>query len=181
MRRTFVTVALAGSLLGGCVMHVAADGTVSIDPTPVIVTPTYSVIPGTGISLVNGRNDLFRYGGYYWRYHNGSWWRSSRWNGGWVINSTVPSAFLRIPMSHPAYRTARYHPSRARPTTTPRTVTTPPRTRPTVPPRGNSGNVNSGRTTPPPRGRPTTPPGQDKDKDKDKNKDNPGRGRRRTR
>lgn len=108
MKRILPVVLLLGLLAGGgCFIIATPDGlAVGID-----LTPRYSYIPGTQIAVVtNASGDVFRYGGAYYRWWNGLWWRSSVWHGGWVRAAVVPDVFLSIPASHPKYYVVRHHP-----------------------------------------------------------------------
>jgi hypothetical protein len=45
-----------------------------------------------------GNYDCFRYGGYYWLFNDGYWYRSRSWRGGFVVIQPryVPSSFYRV-------------------------------------------------------------------------------------
>jgi hypothetical protein len=121
--KKILVASVAAALLGGCYIAVTPAGVV-VDPTP-----SLAYIPGTPIQMVSGYDNVFYYGGYYWRCLNGMWYRSHAWNGGWAVYHSVPAAFLSIPQHHPAFHVVRYHPQ-YRPTVhTPAIVPhTPPKT-----------------------------------------------------
>jgi hypothetical protein len=55
-----------------------------------------------------GDDDCFRYGGYYWLFHDGYWYRSASWRGRFVVIEPryVPAVFYRVPPTH-----WKHHPS----------------------------------------------------------------------
>jgi len=100
-----VVLALAALVTSGCFVAVTPAG------VAVGVEPTLAYIPGTPIQVVsNAADDVFFYGGYYWRVHNGIWYRSSFWDRGWVVWHDVPHVFLSIPPTHPKYHVVTHHP-----------------------------------------------------------------------
>ena len=107
-RALMVVVAVVVVFSAGCFLALTPDG-LAVGVSPVITTG-YSYIPGTRIQTVPSAPGVLYYGNYYWRFSNGTWWRSSSYNAGWSVYHSVPSAFLHIPTSHPAYRYVRYHP-----------------------------------------------------------------------
>lgn len=116
MKKLLLAVVALAVLAGGCYI-VTPDGEIIgigplVIPARVVVTaPTMSYIAGTQIRIMKGAlGDVFQLNGVYWRYHNGNWWRSARWNAGWSVAGTVPRAFLRIPATHRAHHVVKSHP-----------------------------------------------------------------------
>lgn len=116
MKRSLTVAALgavfSAALMAGCYM-VGAPGGLGVGITPFAAAPRMSYISGTQIQVVSApgvAGDVFFYSGTYWRSYNNLWYRSSRWNGGWVGVGSVPRAFLGIPLGHPMHRAARHHP-----------------------------------------------------------------------
>lgn len=92
---------------------VGTPGGVGFGIAPFAATPRMSYISNTRIQVVSApgvTGDVFFYSGTYWRSYNGLWYRSSRWNGGWVGVGSVPRAFLSIPQGHHTYSAVRHHP-----------------------------------------------------------------------
>lgn len=107
MRKGLVLAVIA-LILGatGCFVAVTPAG------VAVGVEPVLTYIPGTEIQVVsNAPDDVFFYGGFYWRFYNGVWYRSRYWNHGWVIWHDVPHVFLQIPPTHPKYHVVMHHPA----------------------------------------------------------------------
>jgi hypothetical protein len=81
--------------------------------------PRQKSIPGTGISFLvsfEGRAlgqeyDICSYRGRWYWPHKKGWYISRYWRGPWKKVRRVPSAFLKIPASHPRHRIARAHPN----------------------------------------------------------------------
>ena len=105
----FAAASLAGLLFTS--IPVRADIDVHIDisnapPAPRIffhARPSEQFIPEERVYVVNdpgaGDYDCFRYGGYYWLFRDGYWYRSSSWRRQFVVVSPryVPTAFYRVP------------------------------------------------------------------------------------
>lgn len=76
-------------------------------PPPAIVVkvpPAVVVIPGTYIYFAPDINDeVFFYGGYWWRPHRGGWYRAVEFGDPWVVIEIgrVPKVLLKLP---PDYR-----------------------------------------------------------------------------
>jgi hypothetical protein len=53
-----------------------------------------------------GDDDCFRYGGYYWVFSDGYWYRSSLWSGPFVVIQPryVPTVFYRVPAARWKHR-----------------------------------------------------------------------------
>lgn len=94
-----MAVCCAAALGSGCMIVLDEAG-----PRLVLPMPAMSVIAGTsGLYAVDGTDDVFYYGNYYYRNMNGVWHRSSAWNGGWVTVGILPRVFYSIPVGHPRY------------------------------------------------------------------------------
>jgi hypothetical protein len=105
----FAAAILAGALFGSAPAR--ADISVHIDignapPPPSIVfrvRPHEQIYPGERVYVVDdpgvGDNDCFRYGGYYWVFRDGYWYRSPSWRSRFrvVHPRYVPSVFYRMP------------------------------------------------------------------------------------
>ncbi|MBZ0220393.1 MAG: hypothetical protein K8I01_08185 [Candidatus Methylomirabilis sp.] len=75
-------------------------------PPPAIVVkapPAVVVIPGTYIYFAPDIDDVFFYGGYWWRPHRGGWYRAVEFGDPWVVIEigSVPRVLLKLP---PDYR-----------------------------------------------------------------------------
>jgi hypothetical protein len=114
MRMKLAVAALVALGVGGCYIALTDDGPV----IGVAVRPIYAPIAGTGIRVVtNAGTDVFYYGGTYYRYRSGRWWRSPTWTSGWAPIAIVPRVFLSIPRTHRCYNVVRHHPlHKVRPT-----------------------------------------------------------------
>ncbi|HET7225489.1 MAG TPA: hypothetical protein VFK69_07205 [Candidatus Eisenbacteria bacterium] len=100
---------LAGVVFTSIPVH--ADISVRIDignapPPPRFVfraRPHEQYFPDQRVYLVDdpriGDDDCFRYGGYYWLFHDGYWYRSRSWRGRFVVIEPryVPAVFYRVP------------------------------------------------------------------------------------
>lgn len=99
---------------------VRADINVRIDignapPPPRFVfraRPREQYFPDQRVYIVDdprfGDDDCFRYGGYYWLFHDGYWYRSASWRGRFVVIEPryVPAVFYRVPRTR-----WKHHPS----------------------------------------------------------------------
>lgn len=107
MRLKVTVAAFVALSLGGCYIVATPDG-VGVGVT---VRPIYSPIASTGIQVVtNASGNIFYYGGVYYRWLNGRWWRSPTWRSGWAPIAVVPRVFLNIPRTHPRYHVVMHHP-----------------------------------------------------------------------
>lgn len=95
---------LLGAILLAAAAGLAADVDVNLNiGLPVVVMdsePELTVIPGTYVYFIFGRSDdFFFYQGYWWRPHNGRWYRSGSYSGPWVVLAPrrVPGPFLKLP------------------------------------------------------------------------------------
>jgi len=105
LKLAVAVLALAGA--GGCYV-VATPRGVNVG---VSLRPFYVPIAGTGIRIVtNADGDVFYYGGYYYRWRAGRWYRSRSWTSGWQLTAAVPRAFLSIPQNHPKHYIVKNHP-----------------------------------------------------------------------
>lgn len=60
--------------------------------------PVMAVIPGTYVYFVlDLDSDLFFYQGYWWRVHNGRWYRAAAPGGPWRFFRKVPRPLLSLP------------------------------------------------------------------------------------
>ncbi|MCX7803805.1 MAG: hypothetical protein N3A38_01315 [Planctomycetota bacterium] len=69
--------------------------------------PSYklAIIPGTSIQyVVDVDDDIFCFGGVWYRFHAGVWYQSHRYGGEWIKISAPPAVFLSIPDGHPKSR-----------------------------------------------------------------------------
>ena len=66
-------------------------------PPPVVVVPRTYVYYAPDVSA-----DIFFYGGYWYRPHEGHWYRAATYNGRWVYLAPkhVPVAVLHLPPDH---------------------------------------------------------------------------------
>jgi hypothetical protein len=113
MKRMIMPAVLAvGVVAGGCVVH--GHGTARVHtPAPRLAY----VSPGVHV-VYDYHEPVFYSDGYYWRYYNGVWFRSSVYTGGWVRVRTVPVAVRRVdrPQAYVRYRgSGRVHTAPARP------------------------------------------------------------------
>jgi hypothetical protein len=109
-----IACALAGTVLAGVLFAGAparADIGVRINignapPAPHMVfrvRPHERFYPGEGVYIVDdpgvGDYDCFRYGGYYWVFRGGYWYRAPSWRGRFVVVHPryVPARFYRMP------------------------------------------------------------------------------------
>jgi len=106
MRRLLMAVALgSGALVAGCA------GTAGYSVSASYSTPDLAYV-SPGVYVVADYNEpVFYTDNTYWRYDNGTWLSSNRYNGGWRY-STAPRALLTIerPYAYVRYRpSTRYH------------------------------------------------------------------------
>jgi len=67
-------------------------------PIPFPAPPEVVVIPETYVYAVpDVREEIFFYNGWWWRPWRGHWYRSRRYNSGWVYYQSVPSFYRGIP------------------------------------------------------------------------------------
>lgn len=107
---------LVASLLAGCVIaerpvgppphapaYGARGGGVVLVPPPVTVTPTLVVVAGTQVAYAsNWPEDLFYYGGRYYRPYRGNWYWSVTVGGQWaqITVSQVPRVIVELPRDY---------------------------------------------------------------------------------
>jgi hypothetical protein len=68
-------------------------------PAPVVsAPPRWQHIPSVaGMEYVPGiHQDLFRYGGNYYQFHNGQWYQGPNYNGPWGMIHRPPQAFYQV-------------------------------------------------------------------------------------
>ncbi len=97
---------LSGPARAGIDVHVDIS---NAPPPPTIVfqrTPRQVFEPRSRVYVINdptvGDNDCFRYGGYYWLFSNGYWYRSASWRGRFVVVQPryVPARLYQVPQQH---------------------------------------------------------------------------------
>jgi hypothetical protein len=105
-KRGLIAVVLFAALAvpAGAATYLGFSIGVSNAPPPprVIITsrPEFYAVPGTRVYVVENTDyDLFRYGGTYYIYNDGYWYRSSRSSGPYVVVDvrSVPVQILRVP------------------------------------------------------------------------------------
>ncbi len=113
-RATASGCAFAAAILAGILftsVPARADVSVRIDignapPPPHFVfraRPHEQFIPDRRVYVVDdpgvGDNDCFRYGGYYWVFRDGYWYRSASWRGRFAVVHPryVPTVFYQVP------------------------------------------------------------------------------------
>jgi hypothetical protein len=74
-------------------------------PPPFVVEspPKVVIVPGTSVyHILNAPFDLFLYGGHYYSFHHGAWFRGSSHNGPWKVIAVeaVPKPVLALPVSY---------------------------------------------------------------------------------
>jgi hypothetical protein len=73
---------------------------ISLPPIVFAAPPALIVLPGTYIYVVPDYDeDIFFYGGWWWRPWRGHWYRSRHYNSGWGYYQSVPSFYGWIPSS----------------------------------------------------------------------------------
>ncbi len=116
MKKTLPLLLLAALIvvLGNCVITTRSTvrasrpvtrttTTVKVVGPPVLVIhdddPEMIVIPGTYVYWLDGYDDVYFYGGYWWRPYQGHWYRARGYSGSWVsvhVN-TVPRPVRHLP------------------------------------------------------------------------------------
>ena len=111
MKKLFVGLVIV-ICLGWLTSPTLSDAQVSIDvhigpPPPYAVPgpPQVIAIPGTYVYMVPGiAVDVLFYHDYWYRPHEGHWFRSKSYNGPWKYQKHVPKALMRLPPDYPIYR-----------------------------------------------------------------------------
>jgi hypothetical protein len=105
----FATMSLAGVLFTSVPARADIDVSISIGnapPAPRFVfrsRPHERLYRGERVYVVDdpglGDNDCFRYGGYYWVFREGYWYRSPSWRSRFVVVHPryVPTVFYQLP------------------------------------------------------------------------------------
>jgi hypothetical protein len=118
---TGIGCAFAAAILAGLLftsVPARADIDVRIDignapPAPHFVfraRPHEHFIPDRRVYVVDdpgfGDNDCFRYGGYYWMFRDGYWYRASSWRSRFVVVQPryVPAVLYQVPPAHWKHR-----------------------------------------------------------------------------
>lgn len=103
MKVAIITTILALGLVAGFSTPGFADIDLHIGigvPAPIVFAapPEVVVIPGTYVYVAPGiAEDIFFFDGYWWRPWHGHWYRSRRYDGGWIYYKTPPAAVVGIP------------------------------------------------------------------------------------
>ena len=114
MRGTILAAVMFAAALGGCYTtgsvgyrsgYYASGGADVYVSTPELVT----VSPGVQV-VYDYDEPVFFTDGFYWRFYDGYWYRSSNYATGWVYYERPPVAVLRIdrPYAYAHYRPAGY-------------------------------------------------------------------------
>ena len=111
-RRIFVFFcSLAMLVMTAGIGSAGVDISINIGPPPVYTfaaPPEMVIIPNTYAYFVPGIDfDIVFYHGYWWRPHNGYWYRATGYNGPWhyIVKERVPRYIIKLP---PDYR-RHYH------------------------------------------------------------------------
>lgn len=111
MRRLLMALALgSGALVAGC----AGSGQYTVSGAYVETSPELAYVsPGVYV-VADYSEPVFYADNAYWRYDNGVWYSSSRYNGGWRY-STAPRALVTIdrPYAYVRYRPQMRYQARA--------------------------------------------------------------------
>ena len=129
MRVHFAAGLLAVAMAGGCYASAGySAGYVAPPPPPpptytataTVTVDTYQpdlVDVGGGVRVIADYDEpIFYTDNFYWRFYGGTWYRSSVYNGGWVVYNDVPYTVRRIdrPQAYVRYRPTGYVPRRER-------------------------------------------------------------------
>jgi hypothetical protein len=103
MRRFILPGLLVAAVAAGC----AGTGTVGYSATVTATAPAHDLVeirPGVFV-VANYNEPVFYADDFYWRYYNGTWYRSRHFGSGWV-HARPPIAVLRIdrPYTYVRYR-----------------------------------------------------------------------------
>lgn len=99
MRKVFWLTLLAVGVVAVAVWA-EVNVNINIGPPALVVAPdpVLAVIPGTYVYFVVDLDaDLFFYHGYWWRLHNGRWFRAAVPGGPWKHWRKVPPPLLNLP------------------------------------------------------------------------------------
>jgi hypothetical protein len=80
------------------VVNAPPMGPVMAPPPVVSAPPRWQHIPSVaGMEYAPGiHQDLFRYGGNYYQFHNGRWYQGPNYNGPWGMVHRPPQAFYQV-------------------------------------------------------------------------------------
>jgi hypothetical protein len=101
-----LVVALVSLLfLSGCIITAAGStrGVVRENEPPVVSVrdedPELVVISGTYVYWLEGQDDVFFYGGFWWRLWGNTWYRSDSYRGRWSVikSNQVPHTVRNLP------------------------------------------------------------------------------------
>lgn len=108
--RGIILSAVLLAALGGC-YTTGRVGYAATYSTGVYATTPDLVAVGPGIQVVADYDEpVFFTSGFYWRFYDGYWYRSSNYATGWYYDARPPVAVLRIdrPYSYVRYRPSGY-------------------------------------------------------------------------
>lgn len=113
IRRSALSALLAGAMAVGTMTttaHAAVDALLRVTiPGAQLdfrTTPRWVAVPGTRVYVVRDdmrpRQDFFRFDDRYYVYDDGTWYRSNRWNGRYVVVKAhqLPPQFRQVPHRH---------------------------------------------------------------------------------
>lgn len=103
MKKPILGILLLGLLLTAPIpttAEVFVDVNISLPPPMGFSNPPEMIVlPGTYVYVVpDVREDIFFYGGWWWRPWEGKWYRSRHYDSGWSSYRNVPSFYRRIPV-----------------------------------------------------------------------------------
>jgi hypothetical protein len=80
------------------VVNAPPMGPVMVPPPVVSAPPRWQHVPSVnGMEYAPGiHQDLFRYGGNYYQFHNGRWYQGRNYNGPWGMIHRPPQAFHQV-------------------------------------------------------------------------------------
>jgi hypothetical protein len=115
MRGIILSAALGATALTGC-YTTGEVGVSATYATPNANADVYATTPdlvsvGPGVQVVADYDEpVFYTDGFYWRYNNGYWYRSSNYASGWFYVSAPPVVIARIdrPYAYAHYRPSGY-------------------------------------------------------------------------
>ena len=113
MRATLPTAVLVAAVLGGCYTtgEVGYRATYTTPSADVYVSTPDLVTVSPGVQVVADYDEpVFYTDGFYWRYYDGGWYRSSNYASGFFYVASPPVSVLRIdrPYAYVHYRPRGY-------------------------------------------------------------------------
>ncbi len=107
-RRLLGLVFVAALCCGGCTAVIGGGGGGTVAWSWGAPGYRLNVIADTGIRfVVDVPDDIFVYGGIWYRYAGGVWYNCRNYGGAWVRISAPPAVFFSIPSGHVKYRVVR--------------------------------------------------------------------------